>query len=112
MWTGSVASPQSSVLSGGSSGYDLGDEDAGVVAHVGVVGSSCYAEAEARVTLQEQKQTRCQWSGSERGLRRAATAPRSDAPERQAGATHSLQRDLLVFDFPFCSVHLSQKRLR
>lgn len=42
-----VASPQPSVLSRSSSGYDFGDEDAGVIAHVGVVGSSCYAEAQA-----------------------------------------------------------------
>lgn len=49
-----VASPQSSVLSSGSSGDDFGNEDAGVIAHVGVVGSSRYAEAEARVTLREQ----------------------------------------------------------
>lgn len=47
-----VASPQPSVLSCSSSGYDFGDEDAGVIAHVGVVGSSCYAEAQARITLQ------------------------------------------------------------
>lgn len=42
-----VASPQSSILSCSSSRYDFGDEDAGVVAHVRVVGSTCYAEAEA-----------------------------------------------------------------
>lgn len=42
-----AASPQSSILSRSSSRYDFGDEDAGVIAHVGVVGSSCYAEAEA-----------------------------------------------------------------
>lgn len=47
-----VASPQPSILSRGSSRYDFGDEDAGVVAHMRVVCSSCYAEAEAWVTLQ------------------------------------------------------------
>lgn len=52
-----VASPQSSVLSRGSSRDDFGDEDAGVIAHVGVVGSSRYAEAEARVTLREQSRS-------------------------------------------------------
>lgn len=40
-------SPQPSILGGGSSGDDFGDEDAGVVAHVGVVSSSRYAEAKA-----------------------------------------------------------------
>lgn len=40
-------SPQPSILGGGSSGDDFGDEDAGVIAHVGVVSSSCYAEAKA-----------------------------------------------------------------
>lgn len=46
-----VVLPQPSILSRGSSRYDFGDEDAGVVAHVGVVCSSCYAEAKAWVTL-------------------------------------------------------------
>lgn len=40
-------SPQPSILGGGSSRDDFGDEDAGVVAHVGVVSSSRYAEAKA-----------------------------------------------------------------
>ncbi len=39
--------PQPPILSRGSSRYDFGDEDAGVVAHMGVVCSSCYAEAKA-----------------------------------------------------------------
>lgn len=98
------ASPQSSVLSRGSSRYDFGDEDAGVIAHVGVVGPSCYAEAEARVTLQEQKQTRCQSSGPP-WLWRASTA------EAQTWATHSLQCDLLIFNFPLRPIHLSEKRV-
>lgn len=52
-----VASPQSSVLGRGSSRDDFGDEDAGVIAHVGVVGPSRYAEAKARVTLREQSRS-------------------------------------------------------
>lgn len=110
VYVGCVASPQSSVLSRSSSRYDFGDEDAGVVAYVGVVGSSCYAEAEAWVTLQEQKQTRCQSSGSP-WLWRAATAPITKASEMQTWATHSLQCDLLVFNFPLCAIHLSEKRV-
>ncbi len=41
-----------SILSCSSSRYDFGDEDTGVVAHMWVVCSSCYAEAKAWVTLQ------------------------------------------------------------
>lgn len=52
-----VPSPQPSILSRGSSWYDFGDEDAGVVAHMRVVRSSCYAEAEAWVTLRERIKT-------------------------------------------------------
>lgn len=44
--------PQPSILSSSSSRYDFGDEDAGVVAHVRVVCSPCYAKAQAWVTLQ------------------------------------------------------------
>lgn len=47
-----VASPKPSILSSGSSRYDFGDEDAGVVAHMRVVCSSRYAEAKAWVALQ------------------------------------------------------------
>ena len=39
--------PQPSILSCSASWYDFGDEDAGVVAHMRVVCSSCYAEAQA-----------------------------------------------------------------
>lgn len=46
--------PQTSILSRSSSRYDFGDEDAGVVTHMWVVCSPCYAEAQAWVTLQEQ----------------------------------------------------------
>lgn len=42
-----VALPQSPILSRSSSRYDFGDEDAGVVAHMGIVCSPCYAEAQA-----------------------------------------------------------------
>ena len=42
-----VLLPQPPILSRGSSRYDFGDEDAGVVAHVRVVCSTCYAEAQA-----------------------------------------------------------------
>lgn len=98
-----VASPQSPVLCRSSSGYDFGDEDAGVVAHVGVVGSSCYAEAEARVALREQN----------RSVVRVAAAPWRAAAERLTEAlemrTHSLQGDLFVLNLPLRPVHLSDE---
>lgn len=55
-WT-CAPSPQPSILSRGSSWYDFGDEDAGVVAHMRVVCPSCYAEAKAWVTLREKMKT-------------------------------------------------------
>lgn len=49
--------PQPSVLSRSSSRDDFGDEDAGVVAHVGVVCPPGYAEAQAWVALQQPNQS-------------------------------------------------------
>lgn len=47
MQSACVVLPQPSVLGCSSSRYDFGDEDAGVVAHMGVVRSPCYAKAQA-----------------------------------------------------------------
>lgn len=47
-----VVLPEPSILRCGSSRYDFGDEDAGIIPHVGVVCSPSYAEAQAWVTLQ------------------------------------------------------------
>lgn len=78
----------------GSSGDDFGDEDTRVVAHVRVVCSSCYAEAEARVPLQN----------------RTRTVRDQDEVINMinviALSTHSLQRDLLILDLSFSPVHL------
>lgn len=48
-----IHSPQTSVHGCRSPGDDFGDEDARVIWNVGVVDPSCYAEAEAGVTLRE-----------------------------------------------------------
>lgn len=101
-----AASPQSPVLCRSSSGYDFGDEDAGVVAHVGVVGSSCYAEAEARVALREQNRS---VAGVAAGPWRAAIEWLTEALEMQMRATHSLQGDLFVLNLPLRPIHLSDK---
>lgn len=45
--------PEPSVLGGGSSPDDFGDEDAGVLPDVGVVRAARDAEAESRVALEE-----------------------------------------------------------
>lgn len=43
--------PETSVLGGGSSRDDLGDEDGRVVSDVRIISSSCDTEAQSRVTL-------------------------------------------------------------
>lgn len=49
-----LVSPEPSVLGGGSSRYDFGDEDARVFTDVRVVCAACDAEAQSRVTLDNQ----------------------------------------------------------
>lgn len=66
-------SPQPSILGSSSSWDDFSDEDAGVVAHVGVVSSSRYAEAKARVSLQENE--RRESDGDESEARSVACSP-------------------------------------
>lgn len=43
--------PESAVLCGGPSWNDLGDEDAGVVSYMRVIGPSSNTEAQTRITL-------------------------------------------------------------
>lgn len=38
-------------------------------------------------------------------------SPNNEGSEMQTWATHSLQCDLLVFNFPLCAIHLSEKRV-
>lgn len=116
-----AAPPQPSILGGGSSRYDFGDEDAGVVAHVGVVGSTRYAESEARVSLQQKRRERktgkeeleseaclaaCSLTEGGRGGGGGVNKARANM-ELHHHCTHSLQRDLLVFDLPLRAVDLS-----